>query len=164
MTQTSENVTWLTQEAYDRLKAELEQLSGPGRTEIAKKIEAAREEGDLRENGGYHAAKEEQGKQEARIRQLQALLESAHVGEPPANDGSVAPGMVVTVRFEGDDEPMTFLLGSREDAGADIEIYSPQSPLGNAITGKRAGDKASYELPNGRAVHVEVIEAKPYAS
>jgi transcription elongation factor GreA len=162
VTQTSENVTWLTQEAYDRLKAELEYLSGPGRTEIAKKIEAAREEGDLRENGGYHAAKEEQGKQEARIRQLQALLESAQVGEPPANDGSVVPGMVVTIRFAGDDDTLTFLLGSREDAGADIEIYSPQSPLGSAISGKKVGDDATYELPNGRAVKVEIIEAKPY--
>lgn len=162
MTQTSENVTWLTQEAYDRLRAELEYLSGPGRTEIAKKIEAAREEGDLRENGGYHAAKEEQGKQEARIRQLQALLESAQVGEPPADNGSVVPGMVVTIRFKGDDDTLTFLLGSREDAGADIEIYSPQSPLGSAISGKKVGDDATYELPNGRAVKVEIVEAKPY--
>ena len=75
------SVTWLTQEAYDRLKAELDHLSGEGRTEIAKKIEAARLEGDLRENGGYHAAKEEQGKQEARIRQLRQLLDNAKVGE-----------------------------------------------------------------------------------
>ena len=84
MTQTSENVTWLTQEAYDQLKAELEHLSGPARTEIAAKIAAAREEGDLRENGGYHAAKEEQGKQELRVRQLTQLLENAKVGEAPA--------------------------------------------------------------------------------
>ncbi|MGN6244148.1 MAG: transcription elongation factor GreA, partial [Motilibacteraceae bacterium] len=89
MTETSANVTWLTQEAYDRLKSELDQLSGPGRVEIAKRIEAAREEGDLRENGGYHAAKEEQGKQEARIRQLQSLLEHAKVGEAPPDDGVV---------------------------------------------------------------------------
>src|SRR5690348_5293573 len=87
VTETSTNVTWLTQEAYDRLKSELDHLAGPGRTEIAKRIEAAREEGDLRENGGYHAAKEEQGKQEARIRQITALLEHAKVGERPADDG-----------------------------------------------------------------------------
>src|SRR5436853_2197714 len=78
-----DQVTWLTQEAYDRLKAELDHLSGPGRVEIAKKIEAARDEGDLRENGGYHAAKEEQGKQEARINQIQHILQNARVGEPP---------------------------------------------------------------------------------
>ena len=89
--------SYLTQEAFDRLKAELDQLSGVGRTEIAKKIEAAREEGDLKENGGYHAAKEEQGKMEARIRQLTQLLENATVGTKPADDGVVEPGMVVTV-------------------------------------------------------------------
>lgn len=164
MTQTSDNVSWLTQEAYDRLRGELEHLSGPGRTEIAKKIEAAREEGDLRENGGYHAAKEEQGKQEARIRQLQSILEHAHVGEPQAADGVVGPGMVVTARLAGDDEPLTFLLGSREDAGANIEVYSPASPLGSAINGLRAGQKASYELPNGRRQTVEIVDAKPYVS
>ena len=102
MTQTSENVTWLTQEAYNQLKAELDHLSGPARTEIAAKIAAAREEGDLRENGGYHAAKEEQGKQELRVRQLTQLLENAKVGEAPAADGAVAPGMVVTIAFDGD--------------------------------------------------------------
>jgi transcription elongation factor GreA len=162
VTQTSESVTWLTQEAHDRLKAELEHLSGPGRTEIAKKIEAAREEGDLRENGGYHAAKEEQGKQELRIRQLTQLLQRARVGEAPADTGVVAPGMVVTVRFVGDDDTMTFLLGSREDDSVQLEVYSAASPLGRAINGKRVGEQATYELPNGRAVSVEIVEAKPY--
>src|ERR671928_1721764 len=100
-----DSVTWLTQEAYDRLTSELEYLSGPGRVEIAKKIEAAREEGDLRENGGYHAAKEEQGKREARIRQLTSLLRTARVGDPPAAaDGAAGPGMVVELRWEGDDD------------------------------------------------------------
>ena len=122
MTQTSENVTWLTQEAYNKLKDELEYLTGPARTEIAAKIAAAREEGDLRENGGYHAAKEEQGKQELRVRQLTQLLENAKVGTPPASDGAVAPGMVVTIAFDGDeDDTLTFLLASREYASSDIE-------------------------------------------
>ena len=163
MTQTSDNVTWLTQEAYDRLKAELEHLQGPGRTEIAKKIEAAREEGDLRENGGYHAAKEEQGKQEARILQLRHLLENAQVGTAPAVSGVAAPGMVVKVAFDGDDEDtLEFLLGSREDAGAAIEVYSPQSPLGSAINGHRIGETAEYELPNGKTLAVKLLAAKPY--
>src|ERR1700761_4171155 len=104
-----DTVTWLTQDAYDRLKAELDHLSGQGRIDIAKKIEAAREEGDLRENGGYHAAKEEQGKQEARIRQIQYILENARVGEPPRKEGVVGPGMTVTIRFAGDDTEQ-FLL------------------------------------------------------
>src|ERR1700712_5977940 len=129
--------TWLTQEAFDRRSAELEQLSNEGRLEIAKKIEAAREEGDLRENGGYHAAKEEQGKNEGRVLQLQAILENARVGDPPRTDGVVGPGMTVTVRFPGDDEEVTFLLASREETGAPIEVYSPKSPLGGAINGKK---------------------------
>jgi len=163
VTQTSENVTWLTQAAYDQLKAELDNLSGPARVEIAKKIEAAREEGDLRENGGYHAAKEEQGKQELRIRQLTQLLEKAKVGEAPSDSGVVAPGMVVTVAFDGDpDDTMTFLLGSREVAGDDLEIYSPQSPLGTSINGKEVGENATYELPNGKKATVKILEAKPY--
>ena len=163
MTQTSDSVTWLTQEAYDQLKAELEYLSGPARTEIAKKIEAAREEGDLRENGGYHAAKEEQGKQELRVRQLTQLLETAKVGEAPADTGVVAPGMVVTIAFDGDeDDTLTFLLASREYASSDIETYSPQSPLGDGVNGQKVGTDAEYELPNGKTASVRILEAKPY--
>ncbi|MDH2428818.1 transcription elongation factor GreA [Sphaerisporangium sp. TRM90804] len=156
-----ENVTWLTQEAYDRLKAEFEHLSGPGRVDIAKKIEAAREEGDLKENGGYHAAKEEQGKMEARIAQLRQLLDLARVGEAPRMEGVVGPGMTVTIRFDGDDE-VTFLLASREESGAPIDVYSPRSPLGAAINGKKIGERATYTLPNGRQNTVEILEAVPY--
>ncbi|MFN8076698.1 MAG: transcription elongation factor GreA [Kineosporiaceae bacterium] len=162
MSESSTSVTWLTQEAHDRLKAEFDYLSGEGRVEIAKKIEAAREEGDLRENGGYHAAKEEQGKREARIRQLRQLLESAQVGEAPvSSDGSIAPGMVVTAEVAG--EEMVFLLGSREVAGdTDLDVYSEKSPLGSAILGLRAGAETSYTAPNGRAIPVKVVDAKPF--
>ncbi|WP_369181596.1 transcription elongation factor GreA [Streptomyces mutabilis] len=163
MTQTSENVTWLTQEAYNKLKEELEYLTGPARTEISAKIAAAREEGDLRENGGYHAAKEEQGKQELRVRQLTQLLESAKVGEAPAADGAVAPGMVVTIAFDGDeDDTLTFLLASREYASSDIETYSPQSPLGSGVMGHKVGEDAAYELPNGKMASVKILKAEPY--
>jgi transcription elongation factor GreA len=158
-----DSLTWLTQEAYDRLKSELDHLSGPGRAEIAEKIEFAREEGDLRENGGYHAAKEEQGKIEARINQLQHILASARVGEPPRTEGVVGPGMTVTVRFERDDDEVTFLLASREESGAPIDVYSPRSPLGSAINGKKVGEKATYTLPNGRSATVEILDAVPYA-
>jgi transcription elongation factor GreA len=163
VTQTSENVTWLTQEAYNKLKEELEYLTGPARTEISAKIAAAREEGDLRENGGYHAAKEEQGKQELRVRQLTQLLESAKVGEAPAADGVVAPGMVVTIAFDGDeDDTLTFLLASREYASSDIETYSPQSPLGSGVIGHKVGEDAQYELPNGKPASVKILKAEPY--
>ena len=163
MTETRDaSVTWLTQEAYDRLKAEFDYLSGQGRIDIAKKIEAAREEGDLRENGGYHAAKDEQGQMEGRRLQLQQILETARVGEPPRADGLVGPGMTVTVRFAGDDEEVTFLLASREESGAPIDVYSPKSPLGSAINGKKVGEAATYTLPNGRSSSVEILDAVPY--
>jgi transcription elongation factor GreA len=161
---TNANVTWLTQDAYDRLKAELEHLSGPARAEISARIGAARAEGDLKENGGYHAAKEEQGKMEARIRQLTQLLRDARVGQPPAADAGVAgPGMVVTVAFaDGDEE--TFLIGSREEAAVtDLTVYSAQSPLGVALTGAKPGDSVSYTAPNGREITVELRQVKPHS-
>lgn len=163
MTQTSESVTWLTQAAYDQLKAELDYLSGPARTEIATKIAAAREEGDLRENGGYHAAKEEQGKQELRVRQLTQLLENAKVGTAPASDGVVAPGTLVKIAFDGDEDDTTeFLLASREYASSDFETYSPQSPLGTGVMGKGIGEDAEYELPNGKKASVKILDVKPF--
>ena len=153
--------TWLTQDAYDRLKHEYEYLSGEGRADIAKKIEEARSEGDLKENGGYHAAKEEQGKQEARIRQLRQLLENVQVGETLAVEGTVASGSVVTVDLLG--EEMTFLLGSREVAGdTDLDVYSERSPLGAAIVGHKVGDTASYTAPNGKEISVKILAAKPF--
>ena len=152
--------SYLTQDAFDRLKAELDQLSGEGRTEIAKRIEAAREEGDLKENGGYHAAKEEQGKMEARIRQLAQLLENATVGATPPDDGIVEPGMVVTIDLLGDEE--VFLMGSREIADGSMQVYSEKSALGAAINGKKIGDTVSYEAPNGKTFEVTIKGAKPY--
>ena len=132
----AETQTWLTQEAADRLAAELADREGPRRVDIVKKIEAARAEGDLKENGGYHAAREEQGKNEARIRQLKHMLEHAHIGTPPAGEsGVVGVGMLVTVDIAGDE--MKFVLGSREiEVGEDIDIYSEKSPLGSAVLGR----------------------------
>ncbi|WP_349897468.1 transcription elongation factor GreA [Parafrigoribacterium soli] len=154
--------TWLTQEAFDRRTAELEQLEGEGRAEIAKRIEAAREEGDLKENGGYHAAKEEQGKMEARIRVLTELLRHATVGEAPTSTDTVQPGTVVTAKILGDET--TFLLGSREivDEDTDLDVYSEGSPLGTAIIGLKVGTKTSYEAPNGKDIPVEIVKVEPY--
>jgi len=155
------SVTWLTQEAFDRRTAELEQLSGEGRLEIAKKIEAAREEGDLKENGGYHAAKEEQGKIEARIRVLTQLLSHAVVGEAPESTGVVEPGTVITATIEGDES--TFLIGSREIVGdSDLDVYSEGSPLGTAIIGKKIGDEVSYTAPNGKSIAVKILKVETY--
>ena len=163
MTQSSDQDTiWLTQDAYDKLKAELDNLRGPVRQEVVARISAARDEGDLKENGGYHAAKEEQGKMEARIRQLEEMLRRAEVGETPKDDGVVDQGMKVTYRFVGDDETETFLLGHREMEDGTIAVFSPQSPLGSAIMGARRGDTVSYVAPNGKTLQVEIVDAVPF--
>ncbi|MFA5606845.1 MAG: transcription elongation factor GreA [Leucobacter sp.] len=154
--------TWLTQEAYDRLQNELEELTGPGRRDIAARIEAAREEGDLKENGGYHAAKDEQGKMEARIRDLEELLKHAVVGEAPEASGVVEIGTIVTADIFGDEE--RFLLGSRELAdGSDLDIYSADSPLGVAILGLAINDETSYAAPNGNQIPVKILAVETYA-
>ena len=156
----AEGVTWLTREAYDRLSAELEQLSGPGRSEIAKRIDAARQEGDLKENGGYHAAKDQQGQQEARIRQLEQLLRGAQVGEAPAAD-VVAPGTVVTAEVGGN--RTRFLLASREvGGGTELEVVSEQSPLGAAIVGSAPGTETTFTAPTGRSIAVRVVAVEPF--
>ena len=161
MTQSTEQGTvWLTQDAHDKLTAELEHLKGPARQEVIARISAARDEGDLKENGGYHAAREEQAKQAARIRELKEKLRNVHIGTPP-DDGVVEPGMVVTAVVAGDE--MVFLLGSREIAGtSDIEVFSPTSPLGAAINGIKVGDSSSYAAPNGREITVTIKDAKPF--
>jgi transcription elongation factor GreA len=161
-TDATASVTWLTQDAYDRLSKELQKLID-NRSAMAKEINDRREEGDLKENGGYHAARDEQGKQEARILQLQHLLRSARVGEAPADDGVAEPGMVVTVRFEGDGETETFLIGSREEAQtAEIDVYSSGSPLGRALNGAKEGETVSYETPAGKVMNLTLISAKPF--
>jgi len=167
MTQPTEHSTiWVTQEAYDRLEEELNHLRGEVRADITAKIASAREEGDLKENGGYHAAREEQGKTEARIRQLEEMLRRAEVGEKRADDGKVESGMIITIRFKGDTDTESFLLGSRDllgrDSAVDVSVYSPESPLGAAILGKSKGETATYEAPNGKNVTVEIVDAKPF--
>jgi len=156
------NGAWLTQEAYDRLTHELAQLEGPGRSEIAERIAAARDEGDLKENGGYHAAREEQGKMEARINELKVLLKTAVVGASPKDDGVVEPGMVVTISMAGRER--TFLLGNREIAedGEELEVYSTESPLGAAIHGSTVGQTIDYTAPNGTSLAIEILKATPY--
>jgi transcription elongation factor GreA len=170
MSDNVQQAIWLTQEAYEKLKSELDYLSGPGRAEISQKIGAARDEGDLKENGGYHAAREEQGQQELRIRQLEDMLRRAEVGEAPRNADVVVPGLQVTIAFDGDESDTdTFVLGSREllgldEAVDDTNVYSPQSPLGTAILGKKKGDAVTYVAPNGRPISVTVVNVQPFKS
>jgi transcription elongation factor GreA len=156
----SEEPTWLTQDAFDRLAAELEHLLKVGRPDIARRIGEAREEGDLKENGGYHAAKEEQGKIEARIYRLENILSSAVVGEPHGSHGLVEQGMWITVELGGSET--SFLLGSAEIAEDHITVYSPDSPLGNAILGKKIGEVAEYKTPMGKTITVKVLNVERF--
>ena len=155
-------VTWLTQDAYDRLKGELDELVA-NRPVIAAKINEAREEGDLKENGGYHAAREEQGQVEGRIRQLQELLRTAQVGDTPTESGIARPGSVLTVRYDGEDDTEQFLLANREEgAHGELEVYSPSSPLGQALLEAKEGETREYELPQGGTMKVTLVKAEPF--
>lgn len=148
----------LSPEAHSRLRAELDLLTGEGRIDIARKIETARELGDLSENGDYHAAKDEQGKMEARIRQLEALLLDAVVVEGGSADGKVRIGSVVTIRFD-DGDTDTYLVGSIEERGGDHEVVSPKSPLGAALLGKGVDEPITYAI-NGRDITVAVVSVE----
>ena len=147
--------SWLTPEAYDRLAEELETLINVGRADIAKRIQEAREEGDLKENGGYHAAKEEQGKIEARINRIEQILSTAQVGDAPKAHGVVEQGLVITVNLNGTEKK--FLLGSAEISDDSVEVYSPDSPIGSAILGNKVGDDLEVFLPNGKAIKVKIL-------
>ncbi len=146
--------TYLSQEAFDRLSAELEDLRTNGRPRISAEIEVARAHGDLRENAEYHAAKDEQGRMEARIRQIAALLEGAIIGEQVSAD-EVGPGVVVVLDVAGDEE--TYLVGSREDRHTDLDVLSADSPMGRAVLGAREGETRAFETPSGASLDVKVL-------
>jgi transcription elongation factor GreA len=146
----------LSQAAYDRLKAEYQDLTTRGRVEIAHKIEAARELGDLSENGDYHAAKEEQGKMEGRIRQLSVMLENAEIVQAD-NGEHVSHGSVVAIRYAGDDEVERYLIGSIEERHDDLEVISPSSPLGEALIGAGPGESVTFTAPTGAELQVEIV-------
>ena len=147
----------LTQQAYDRLREELAHLEGDARKKVIEDIATARSHGDLSENAEYHAAREQQGMQEARIRQVKAMLENADIIEA-ADDGVVRPGMLVTIRT-GDDDPETYLLGTREEKGGDYDVLTPESPLGQAVMGKSPGETVVAQIPAGD-LKVEILEVR----
>jgi transcription elongation factor GreA len=151
--------TQLTRDTFDRLSAELEDLRTRGRVDIARAIEAARALGDLSENGDYHAAKDSQGKMEARIRQLEAMLSDARVLDSgtAGADGAVTTGVVVSLRYVGDDDIERYLIGSIEERREGASVVSPASPLGQALMGARQGDRVAYDAPSGQ-LEVEVVE------
>lgn len=156
--------TWLTQESYDRLNDELAALKG-NRAALAAEINERREEGDLKENGGYHAAREQQGQEEARIVYLEELLDNATIGEAPAESGVALVGSVVHVYYDGDeDDKETFLIGTRgaDSSNPNLETYSTDSPLGRALVGAKEGETRTYKSPTGDDVEVTLIKAEPY--
>ena len=147
----------LSQAAHDRLSTELNDLTSRGRLEIAEKIEAARELGDLKENGDYHAAKDEQGKMEARIGQIAGILEDAVVVGSDGPSDVVRTGVSVSLRYEDDDEVDRYLYGSIEEQGGDLDVVSPTSPLGVQLGGKKVGETVSFTAPNGNVLNVEIV-------
>jgi transcription elongation factor GreA len=150
----------LSHQAHQRLTEELAERSGPTRRHISELIERAREMGDLKENGDYHAAKNEQGLNEARIRQLEATLKAAVVVESTSVD-KVEAGTLVEVRMDGDDETSTYLIGSIEErSGAGYDVISPGSPLGKALLGHAPGETVTYEAPAG-SFAVDIIAVRP---
>ncbi len=151
--------THLSPQAHQRLTEELEERSGPRRRQISEWIERARELGDLRENGDYHAAKNEQALNETRVRQLEAILKTAVV-VANAKAEKVEAGTVVEVHMEGDDEPSTYLVGSIEEKGSGYDVISPGSPLGKALLGHRPGETVLYEAPGGH-FEVEILDVRP---
>jgi transcription elongation factor GreA len=152
----------LSRAAFERLQAEHHDLTTRGRIEVAQKIEAARLLGDLSENGDYHAAKDEQGHMEGRIRHLEHMLDTDnHVIVEPNSDGSIGPGSIVTIVYEGDDddEAERYLVGHPEEQTDGLEVMSPQSPLGSALLGKAEGDWVEYQAPRG-PMRVKVLEVE----
>jgi transcription elongation factor GreA len=149
--------THLSRDAYDRLQAELEDLTTRGRVDIARTIETARELGDLKENADYHAARDDQGRMEARIRQLQSLIDHAVIVDSSGGSDTVATGSVVALRYEGDEDTDRYLVGSIEERRADVAVVSPASPLGQALLGHRQGDVVSYQAPGGN-LKVEIVD------
>ena len=151
--------TQLTRDTFERLQAELEDLTTRGRVEIAALIETARALGDLKENGDYHAAKDSQGKMESRIRQLEHMLKNASVVDAAPSDGTVAHGSTVTLRYEGDDEDDTadYFVGSIEERQGDLTVVSPGSPLGQALIGHAVGETVEYAAPGGN-LRVEIVK------
>lgn len=147
----------LSREAFERLRAEHQDLTTRGRVDIARKIETARELGDLSENGDYHAAKEEQGKMEGRILRLDAIIKNAAIVEGGGGD-VVQAGSVVEIRYHGDDATERYLIGSIEEQHDDTlhGVISPGSPLGTALMGAKAGDVVDFETPRGTQ-KVEVV-------
>lgn len=152
--------TQLSRSAYERLQTEFQDLTTRGRIEVAQKIEAARLLGDLSENGDYHAAKDEQGHMEGRIRQLEHIIETAEIIEG-GHAGIVAAGSIVTIVYEGDADSMAerYLVGHMEEKVGDLDVMSPHSPLGAALIGAGAGTWVEYEAPNGK-LRVRVVRVE----
>jgi transcription elongation factor GreA len=152
--------TQLSRAAFDRLQAEFFDLTTRGRIAVAQKIETARLMGDLSENGDYHAAKDEQGQMEGRIRQLEFIIETAEIIEA-GDEGIVSAGSIVTIVYEGDDDSMAerYLVGHMEEKVGDLDVMSPESPLGSALIGASADTWVEYEAPTGK-LRVRVIKVE----
>ena len=148
----------LTQNSYDRLKAELAWLEGEAREKVIGDIATARAHGDLSENAEYHAAKDQQGLQEARVRRLRQMLENAEIIQA-RDDGIIKPGTIVTIRYQGDDEPESYFYGLREEKEGGYDVVTPDSPLGRVLLGRSAGETVTATVPAGE-LKVDIEEVR----
>lgn len=148
----------LTQEAFDRLQEELEFRTGKNVLDLALMIEKAREHGDLKENGEYHAAKDAQGLNAARVRELESLLKNASIVKSASGD-TVQIGTIVEIKIEGDEESTTYLVGSIEEQHDEFDVLSIDSPMGKVILGAKPGDKVKFEGPRAN-FDVEIISVR----
>jgi transcription elongation factor GreA len=155
----------LTLDAYNRLKAELDELTGTGREEITDKIRVAREHGDLRENAEYHAAKEQQGLMESRIRKIQHMLRDPDILEAPSHADEVGPGMLVTVKplDDDDEDDETYLIAEHtEEKAPGARTVTIGSPFGSALVGTAVGDEVAYQAPGG-TFRYRIVALEPFA-
>ena len=156
MSETKKNE--MTEDAYRLLKEELDQLEGEGRTKIVEAIATARAHGDLSENAEYHAAREQQGMQEARVRQIKQMIEDVVIIEVK-DDGVIKPGKLVTIKMSGDDEAETYLLGLREEKGGEHDVLTPESPIGQSLVGRSVGERVKAKVPTGE-LEIEIVEVR----
>ncbi len=150
---------FVSPQTLERMRQELEDLTGPGREEMSVRLLRARELGDLKENAEYHAAKDAQGLMEARIRQLEHTISKAVVREVSTNADEVGPGLIVTVKDQYGTEDY-LIADSMEEKVDGASTVTPSSPMARALAGKKLGETATVEAPRG-SFSVEIVGLKP---
>lgn len=151
----------LSRSALEALQAELDELKGAGRDKMSARLLEARELGDVTDNAAFETAKHDQALLEGRIARLEKLLKDAVVRDGPVHSSVIVSGVSVTVR-DVDDPSIEdrFIVAESEERVTGARVLSPQSPLGQALLGKRVGDRVTYEAPGGKFTY-EITALQP---